>query len=58
MVSNKLLTPQEAARELNITAQSIRNYIKQGKLKAYKLERVYRIPEKEIEQFLQDRKTI
>ena len=58
MTGNRLLTVKEVARSLSVSLQTVRNYIKEGKIKAYKLDNEYRIPEKEYTKFLEDRLTI
>ena len=54
-VSDKLLTVKDVARKLNVSLQTVRNYIKEGKIKAYKLDSVFRIPSKELDNFLKER---
>ena len=44
----KMMTPQEVADWLQIHLHTIYNWIDSGKLKAYKVGRVYRIPEAEV----------
>ena len=54
-ISDQLLTVKDVARKLNVSIQTVRNYIKEGKIKAYKLDNVYRIPAKELDDFLEKR---
>ena len=55
---NKLLTSKQAANKLGLSEYTIWRYIKTGKLKAIKLtKRNFRIEEKDLIQFLKERKT-
>jgi excisionase family DNA binding protein len=54
-ISAKLLTVKDKAKKLNVSLQTVRNYIKEGKIKAYKFDNVWRIPAKEVDKFLEDR---
>jgi excisionase family DNA binding protein len=54
-ISDKLLTVKDIAKKLNVSLQTVRNYIKEGKIKAYKFDSVWRIPSKEVDKFLEDR---
>jgi excisionase family DNA binding protein len=56
-ISDKLLTVKDIAKKLNVSLQTVRNYIKEGKIKAYKFDNVWRIPSKEVDKFLEDRMT-
>ncbi|MCD6410444.1 helix-turn-helix domain-containing protein [bacterium] len=48
-----LLTPQEVAERLRLTRRTIMKYIREGKIKAIKLNRrIYRISEKDLNVFL------
>ncbi|MCD6115310.1 helix-turn-helix domain-containing protein [bacterium] len=48
-----LLTPQEVAERLRLTRRTIMKYIREGKIKAIKLNRrIYRISEKDLNLFL------
>ena len=51
-----MLTLQEVAQRLNVHENTVKNFIRQGKLVAYKLNRVWRIKEKDLEKFLSQRK--
>lgn len=44
----KMMTPQEVADWLSIHVHTVYNWIESGKLKAYKVGRVYRVPEAEV----------
>jgi len=53
------LTTQEAAEALHTTAQTIRNYLKAGKLPAAKLPSgVYRVPRWALQQVLETSKAV
>jgi excisionase family DNA binding protein len=45
-------TVQETAKELRVSTQSVRNYIKQGKLKARRVGKFIMITEIDIRKFL------
>jgi len=48
-----LLTPQEVAERLRLTRRTIMKYIREGKIKAIKLNRrIYRISKKDLNLFL------
>lgn len=47
-MKTKTITVQEAAAALNLSVATIRNYIRDGKLKAVKLGRVWRIKESDL----------
>jgi excisionase family DNA binding protein len=49
---SKLISLQQAAVTLSVTEGTIRRWIKSGKLKAYKLGKLWRITEDEIQNFL------
>ena len=48
----RILTPEQVAKILQVHPFTILKYIRQGKLKGSKLGRVYRIRESEIDKFL------
>lgn len=50
------LTLEEVARELKIHRETIRRYVREGKMKAIKLDRVWRVEEKDFRDFLDQRK--
>lgn len=53
----KLLTIREASKKLNVTTKTIRNWIKQGRLPAYKtVGNHYRFDPKELEDWLAEQK--
>ena len=48
-----LLTPQEVAERLRLTRRTIMKYIREGKIRAIRLNRrIYRISEKDLNLFL------
>jgi len=48
----KYYSPEEIAELLNLHPATIRKWIRQGKLKAVKLGRVWRIMEEDLQEFL------
>jgi len=54
-MTDKLLTTQQVSQILQVHPLTVLKYIKAGKLKGIKLGRVWRIREKEVEIFLEDR---
>lgn len=53
----RVYTPHEAADLLKLNVQTVLKYIREGKLKASKLGRVYRITAHDLEQLLRDTQT-
>jgi len=54
-MQNELLTPSQVAEELKLSSQTIWAYIRNGKLKAIKINnRNYRIKRSEIQRFLKE----
>ncbi len=51
-MQERILTPEQVAQILQVHPFTVLKFIKQGKLKASKLGRVYRIRESELESFL------
>ncbi len=53
MTEEVYLTPDEAAAKYRIAAVTIRKWLRQGKIKGYKVGgTLWRIPEKELEAFM------
>jgi excisionase family DNA binding protein len=52
---DKLLTTEQVADLLQVHPFTVLKYIKDKKLKAFKLGRVWRIRESDVEKFLEDR---
>ncbi len=49
---DRLLTPEEAAERLAVSPKSIREWLRQGKLKGVRAGRLWRIRERDLEAFL------
>jgi len=52
MAEIKVYTIDELVQLLRVTRRTIYNYIKEGKLKAVKMGKYWRVTEKALEQFL------
>lgn len=48
----RLLTPEEVAEHLAVSPKSIREWLRQGKLKGIRVGRLWRIRERDLEAFL------
>ena len=57
MVNDKFYTVQEVADLLQVHWQSVLNYIKNGKLKALKLGKGYRISKESLDEFIANHTT-
>ena len=57
MVNDKFYTVQEVADLLQVHWQSVLNYIKNGKLKALKLGKGYRISQEALDEFISNHTT-
>lgn len=57
MVNEKFYTVQEVADLLQVHWQSVLNYIKNGKLKALKLGKGYRISQGSLDEFIANHTT-
>lgn len=53
----KMLTPSDIADKLNIHPNTVRDYLKAGILPAVKLGRVWRVEEKDLNNWIEKRKT-
>ena len=51
-MEEKILTPEQVAQVLQVHPFTVLKFIKQGKLRASKLGRVYRIRESDVAHFL------
>lgn len=51
-MAERLLTPEEAAERLAVSPKSIREWLRQGKLKGVRAGRLWRIKERDLEAFL------
>lgn len=56
IMSDNLLTLQEAAELLQVHWQTVRNYLKQGKLTGYKVGKLIRVKREDVEVFLHGEK--
>lgn len=50
------LTTAEAAEKLHLSTKTITKYVKEGRLRAYKIGGIYRIPEDAIPEFIEQSK--
>ena len=57
MNNNEFLTVEQVAELLQVHWQTILNYIKNGKLKAVKLGKGYRIAKSALDEFLKEHQT-
>jgi len=53
---SKLLTLKEVCERLRLHENTVREYINEGKIPAIKLDRVWRVEEKDLDIFLSSRK--
>jgi len=53
---SKLLTLKEVCERLRLHENTVREYIKEGKIPAIKFDRVWRVDEKDLEKFIKARK--
>jgi excisionase family DNA binding protein len=59
MIDQKYLTPKEVAERLQVTVQTVYRWIQRHGLPAVRVGgKVYRIGEKELDVFLESRKTV
>ena len=56
-MDEQFYTPQEVARMLKVAYLTVYRWIKAGKLKAYKVEKQYRIKAEDLDAFLDTKKT-
>lgn len=52
----RLLTVNETAKILRLNSETVARYIREGKISAVKLGRVWRVEEKDLEKFIRERK--
>jgi excisionase family DNA binding protein len=57
MAENEFLTTEERAAKLKVHVQTVRRYIREGKLKAIRLEGAYRVRRGDFQKFLENRRT-
>lgn len=55
--TRELLTPEQAARELQVNRETVYRFIRQGKLMASRLGRTYRIPRSSLDALLWSSRT-
>ncbi len=55
MIPDKLLTSEQVSKILQVHTFTVLKYLKAGKLKGIKLGRVWRIRERDVERFLEER---
>jgi excisionase family DNA binding protein len=48
----KYYSPEEIGEQFNVKPATVRKWIREGKLKAVKLGRLWRIPEEELQRFI------
>jgi histidinol-phosphate aminotransferase len=58
IMAKKLYTPQEVAARLDVAYMTVYRWIQSGKLRAYQLEKQYRIDVKDLKNFIEKRETI
>ncbi len=56
-MSKQYFTVEDIAEQLGVSVDTVRNWIKQGKLDAYKVGRDYRISREQFEKFMEERRT-
>lgn len=54
MRKDKLLTAEEVATRLNIRSETVRGWIRRGRLRGIRVGRLWRIRESALEEFLQE----
>ena len=52
MGTEKLLTPEDAAKILVVEAETVRDWLRRGVLKGIKMGRLWRVKESDLEAFL------
>jgi excisionase family DNA binding protein len=57
MTNQQLLTPEQVAERLQISRWTVMDYLRAGKLKGYKVGRLWRIKEQDLEDFLEGEPT-
>lgn len=56
-MSTQWLSVEDIAKELNVSIETVRNWIRKDKLIAYRVGRDYRIKQTDYEKFLDARRT-
>lgn len=57
-MTQRLLTPEQVAENLQLHHLTVLKFIKSKKLKSIKLGRIYRIREEDLEDFLSSQETV
>jgi len=52
----KYLSPENIAEKLDLHINTVRRYLREGKIPAIKLDRIYKIDEKDFEYWLEEKK--
>jgi excisionase family DNA binding protein len=52
MAEEPLLTPEEAALRLHVAPRTVREWLRQGKLRGLKVGRLLRVPESALHEFV------
>lgn len=58
MESEKFLRPEEIARQLDITEEQVRRYLRKGELVGFKLGNDWRVRPSDLEEFLSKRRNV
>jgi len=53
-MSDKLLTPEQAADRLAVSPKTLRDWLRDGKLKGVKVGRLWRVREADLDAFLKE----
>lgn len=56
-VNKQYYTVEDIAKELEVSVDTIRNWIKSGRLEAFKVGRDYRISREQFQRFMDERRT-
>ena len=51
-MAEKLLSPERAAQMLDVNPETVRNWLREGKLQGVKVGRLWRIAENELQRFI------
>ena len=58
MESEKFLRPDEIARQLDITEEQVRRYLRKGELVGYKFGNDWRVKPSDLDSFLEQRRNV
>ena len=56
-MSKQYYTVEDIAKELEVSVDTVRNWIKAGRLEAFKVGRDYRISREQFQRFMDERRT-